>query len=316
MASLLFKDQPEKTEASALTAFSHNKLDRRSEDRPDGCLQDALATKGVQYYAFLKGAALVHNGNVSHEREAIEELNPDFENATLLGWNDHGEPRISITLNPRELQKDDLEFISPRQIYANLSIADETLGELAQAASIHAWVNNSMFCGACGGPTEPKAGGYHRHCSFCEQIYFPRTDPVVIMFVVDEASDRCLMGSSPLFPPNMFSTLAGFVEQAETIEDAVRREVLEESNIKIGRVKYHASQPWPAPHSLMIGCYAEALTTEITFDERELADCRWFTRDEISERIKSTEGEERLSPPPGAIAHRLMRDWLDDVAAI
>lgn len=311
MTSYLFRDQPEQTEPSALTAFSHNKLDRRSEDRPDGCLEEAIVAEGVQYYAFSKGAALVRDGLVLHTRTSLEVLNPDFKNATLLGWNDKGEPRISITLSPSDAQKEDLDFIYPRQIYADIPMPEETLGELAQAASINTWVNNSMFCGACGGPTEPKAGGYHRHCSVCEQTYFPRTDPVVIMFVVDETSDTCLMGRSPHFPPNMYSTLAGFVEQAETIEDAVRREVLEESNIKIGRVRYHASQPWPAPHSLMIGCYAEALTSEITFDERELEDCRWFTRDEIAERLKSTEGDDRLSPPSGAIAYRLMCDWLD-----
>lgn len=311
MTSFLFRDQPEQIEASALTAFSQNKLNRLSEDRPNGCLEEALAADGVQYYAFSSGAALVRDGIVFHTRENIEALDPDFENATLLGWNDQKQPRISITLSPSAAQKEKLDFIYPRQIYADIPLAEETLGELAQAASINAWVNSSMFCGACGGPTEPKAGGYHRHCTSCDRTHFPRTDPVVIMFVVDEASDTCLMGRSPHFLPNMYSTLAGFVEQAETIEDAVRRETLEESNIKIGRVKYHASQPWPAPHSLMIGCYAEALTTEITFDENELEDCRWFTRAEIAERIKSTEGEDRLSPPPGAIAYRLMRDWLD-----
>lgn len=311
MTSFLFKDQPEQTEASALTAFSQNKLDRRSEDRPDGCLEEALVADGVQYYAFSSGATFVNDGRVLHKRENIEPLNPDFENATLLGWNDQKQPRISITLSPSETQKDELNFVFPRKVYSDIPLAEEILGELAQAASINAWVNNSMFCGGCGGPTEPKAGGYHRYCTSCERTYFPRTDPVVIMFVVDEASDRCLMGRSPHFPPNMYSTLAGFVEQAETIEDAVRREVLEESNIKVGRVKYHASQPWPAPHSLMLGCYAEALTTEITFDENELEDCKWFTREELIARLESTEGEDRLSPPEGAIAHRLMRDWLD-----
>lgn len=311
MTSSLFKDQPNQIEASALTAFSQNKLDRLSEDRPDGCLEKALVADGVEYYAFSNGAALVRDELVHHQREHIEALDPDFANATLLGWNDQKQPRISINLNPSEAQKNDLNFVYPRQIYADLKLADETLGELAQAASINAWVNNSMFCGACGNPTIPKAGGYHRYCPSCERTYFPRTDPVVIMFVVDEASDKCLMGRSPHFAPNMYSTLAGFVEQAETIEDAVRREVLEESNIKIGRVKYHASQPWPIPHSLMIGCYAEALTTEITFDKIELEDCKWFTRVELAERLKSTEGDDRLSPPIGAIAHRLMRDWLD-----
>jgi NAD+ diphosphatase len=104
----------------------------------------------------------------------------------------------------------------------------------------------------------PESGGYRRKCQACGHTVFPRTDPVAIMLAVDETRDRCLLGRSPHFPPGMYSCLAGFIEPGETMEDAVRRETLEESGIRIGRVRYHASQPWPMPHSLMIGVYAEA----------------------------------------------------------
>ncbi|KJS21536.1 MAG: DNA mismatch repair protein MutT, partial [Hoeflea sp. BRH_c9] len=158
----------------------------------------------------------------------------------------------------------------------------------------------------------PEAGGYRRKCQACGHVAFPRTDPVGIMLVVDEASDRCLLGRSPHFPPGMFSCLAGFIEPGETIEDAVRRETLEESGIRVGRVRYHASQPWPMPHTLMIGVYAEAISLDITRDTAELEDCRWFDRTETAAMLASVLGEADASaPPPGAIAHRLMRDWLD-----
>jgi NAD+ diphosphatase len=132
------------------------------------------------------------------------------------------------------------------------------------------------------------------------------------MLTIDEARDRCLLGRSPHFPPGMYSCLAGFIEPGETMEDAVRRETMEESGIKVGRVRYHASQPWPMPHSLMIGVYAEAQSLDITRDTAELEDCRWFDRSETEAMLASSLGEADASaPPPGAIAHRLMRDWLD-----
>jgi NAD+ diphosphatase len=158
----------------------------------------------------------------------------------------------------------------------------------------------------------PESGGYRRKCQACGHTVFPRTDPVAIMLAVDETHDRCLLGRSPHFPPGMYSCLAGFIEPGETMEDAVRRETLEESGIRIGRVRYHASQPWPMPHSLMIGVYAEAQSLDITRDTNELEDCRWFDRAETEAMLADVLGETDASaPPPGAIAHRLMRDWLD-----
>ena len=143
----------------------------------------------------------------------------------------------------------------------------------------------------------------------CKSQIFPRTDPVVIMLAVK--GDNCLLGRSPHFAPGWYSCLAGFVEPGETIEQAVRRETFEESGIKIGRVKYHASQPWPFPHSLMIGTYCEALTDKINFDGEELEDCRWFSREEVIKMSENTHPKELRLPPTKSIAAHIMRDWLD-----
>jgi NAD+ diphosphatase len=154
-----------------------------------------------------------------------------------------------------------------------------------------------------------RAGGYKRHCLNCNSEHFPRTDPVAIMLAVTQ--DRCLLGRSPHFIPGMYSALAGFIEPGETIEAAVRRETLEESGIRLGRVAYHASQPWPFPYSLMIGCFGEALNEDISFDGTELEDCRWFGRDEVRAMIAGDASSGIFVPPKAAIAHHLIRAWAE-----
>ena len=161
-----------------------------------------------------------------------------------------------------------------------------------------------------------RGGGVKRHCPSCEVDTFPRTDPVVIMLTVK--GDKCLLGRSPHFPPGMYSALAGFVEAGETIESAVRRETFEESGIRLGKVTYHANQPWPFPHTLMIGCYGEALDEDIVRDEGELEDCRWFTKQEIRAILKgesptNEDGSPQFfCPPTYAIANCLVTDWAND----
>jgi NAD+ diphosphatase len=155
-----------------------------------------------------------------------------------------------------------------------------------------------------------KIGGYRRDCPACGAQHFPRTDPVAIMLTVH--GDRCLLGRQRRFLPGMYSCLAGFIEPGETIEDAVRRETREESGILVGRVDYRASQPWPFPASLMIGCVAEALTTEITRDDEELEDCRWFDRDEVRRMFAGDHPDGLLPPNRIAIAHHLLRGFIAD----
>ena len=153
-------------------------------------------------------------------------------------------------------------------------------------------------------------GGWRRDCPQCKAEHFPRTDPVVIMLA--SSGEHCLLGRSPRFVPTMWSCLAGFIEPGESMEDAVRRETREEAGITCGRVAYFATQPWPFPTSLMIGCHAEALTHEIVVDREELEGARWFSKDEVESMLMRKHPQGLTTPPPVAIAHHIIRAWLED----
>ncbi|MEH3116604.1 MAG: NAD(+) diphosphatase [Methylorubrum populi] len=197
-----------------------------------------------------------------------------------------------------------------RTLAAEGAVAREEQGLLATAKSLLAWHARHRFCAHCGQPTAIAAGGFRRECGACGQHHFPRTDPVAIMLV--RRGGACLLGRGRHFRPGMYSCLAGFIEPGETVEDAVRRETREETGVAVGAVAYHASQPWPFPASLMIGCVAEALSDAITTDPDELEDARWFTRDAVARMIAGTHAEGLTVPPATAIAHLLLRDWVDD----
>ncbi|OYV38026.1 MAG: NADH pyrophosphatase [Rhodospirillales bacterium 20-64-7] len=176
---------------------------------------------------------------------------------------------------------------------------------LAHARGLMHWRQRHRFCGVCGGVCDVKSSGHMMQCTACNAQHFPRTDPAVIMLV--HRGDRALLGHSTRFPKaTMYSTLAGFVEPGETLEEAVQREVFEESGIKVGAVHYHSSQPWPFPGNIMLGFYAEALTEAITIDPEELKDARWFTRQEMREHKQH--GFDL--PRTDSIARRLIEDWL------
>jgi NAD+ diphosphatase len=151
--------------------------------------------------------------------------------------------------------------------------------------------------------------GWKRACPACKAEHFPRTDPVAIMLAV--RGDRGLLGRSGRFAATMWSCLAGFVEPGESLEDAVRRETLEEAGIRCGRVKYLYSQPWPFPMSLMNGCLAEALGDDIKMDANELVDCRWFSKDECAAMLMRKHPDGLTCPPPVAIAHHIIRTWVE-----
>ena len=316
MKSPIFDLKVPHIEPSSLTAFAENRLIRDAENRSDDCLEKAFAAEGVHAYAFAGGRMVL-----KHDRQVLDPLfapyelkalDPDPDNAVLLGYKPNGEPRIAVPVNIDPDNLPDLYKASTaRNIYREGILEGEMLGEAAQGFSLIHWNLTHQFCGKCGSRTEAKSGGYKRVCTACENMLFPRTDPVVIMLVIDEENDRCLLGRNNQFPEGMYSCLAGFVEPGETIENAVRRETQEESGIELGQVRIYASQPWPVPHSLMIGCFAQAQSLDITFDTNELADCRWFDRAETEAMLKRTMGEPGSAPPKGAIAHRLMRDWLD-----
>lgn len=188
-------------------------------------------------------------------------------------------------------------------------VAADHLAPLAEAKALLHWHARRHFCSNCGHPTEVVQGGWRRDCPHCKAQHFPRTDPVVIMLAV--SGDRCLLGRQSRFVQGMWSCLAGFVEPGETIEEAARRETFEEAGIRCGKVRYFASQPWPFPSSLMIGCHAQAISHEIVVDLDELEDARWFSRDEAAAMLMRTHPDGLGTPPPVAIAHHIIRAWVE-----
>jgi NAD+ diphosphatase len=191
---------------------------------------------------------------------------------------------------------------------AQLSADDLAL--FGAARSVLDWHARHRFCARCGKPTAPAKGGWQRDCGECGAQHFPRVDPVAIMLV--ECEGRVLLGRQSRFPPNSFSALAGFVEPGETIEEAVVREVFEEAGVRVRDVQYVASQPWPFPSQLMIGCLGFADSLELAIDHTEIDEARWFTRAEVAEAMaKGHESASFLPPPPQAIAYHLLRRWLE-----
>ena len=176
---------------------------------------------------------------------------------------------------------------------------------IAQAKALIDWHQRHGFCPKCGAPTRVMDAGYRRLCDKCNSEHFPRVDPVVIMLAID--GDACLVGRGKLFPQGMFSALAGFIEPGETIEEAVRRELMEEASVKVGEVSYWATQPWPFPSSLMIGCFAKATSREVKVDQSELAELRWIERKVARELIEGKRVDGIMVPPPIAIAHHLIK---------
>lgn len=215
---------------------------------------------------------------------------------------------ISAPAAEKLVGRDDVAVSELRGMAMQGIVPPDQLSAIAQAKSMVSWHQRHGFCANCGAKSAMAEGGWKRVCPSCKTEHFPRTDPVVIMLV--EKGDKCLLGRQKQFAPGMYSCLAGFVEAAETIEDAVKREIFEESGIRCTDVTYYMTQPWPYPSSLMIGCSARALTEEITIDKMELEDARWFDRDEAMLMWKREHPDGLAGPHPFAIAHHLLGRWL------
>ena len=232
--------------------------------------------------------------------------------ATLifLGLGD-GRAHFAIDATGSSVAPDvDTELVDVRALAPAIASGEAAI--LAEARSLLDWHARPRFCAQCGSPTRVASAGWVRRCPDCRASHFPRTDPVVIMLAIH--GDRALLGRNRRRAGARFSCLAGFVEPGETLEEAVRREVREESGIRCGRVRYLAGQPWPFPSSLMMGFLAEALTEEITVDPEELAEARWVRRDEIREMVARAAGgsddpSQASLPAPIAIAHHICRRW-------
>jgi NAD+ diphosphatase len=202
---------------------------------------------------------------------------------------------------------DDQYFGELRLNMARLSMRDAELA--AMSVGVFAWHRSHQFCARCGEKSEISSAGWQRTCPACNAQHFPRTDPVVIMLIT--RGNKLLIGRSPHWPEGMYSLLAGFMEPGETIEAAVRREVFEETAVDVGKVGYLASQPWPFPSSLMIGCWGEATSEGITIDPKEIEDALWTTREEIMEAW-ANKTPTLVAARKGAIAHFLIKNWLSD----
>jgi NAD+ diphosphatase len=296
--------------------YTGNLIDRASDRRRDAV---ALAADR-DAAAYVVGGELV----VTRKREqggdplfALAEaraLAPPRE-SVFLGLRDRV-PRFGVGLDAAAAEalktRDDLLVTDLRSIAVQGLVAPEHLAPLAEAKAMLAWHGRHRFCANCGAPTAVAEAGWKRACQSCQAEHFPRIDPVVIMLVVQ--GEQCLLGRSARFASAMWSCLAGFVEPGETIEEAVRREVREEAGIICGPVGYFASQPWPFPMSLMIGCHAEALTTEIAVDAGELEGARWFNREEAALMLLRRHPDGLGTPPPVAIAHHIIRAWVEGEA--
>ena len=202
-------------------------------------------------------------------------------------------------------------YVDLRTLMVQDQLGPEELSIAGAARALAEWHANSRHCGHCGSATDVKDGGWRRRCFACGKEFFPRTDPVVIMLVTH--GEKCLISHEPRFKSiqeRMFSTLAGFLEPGEDIEHAVRREVKEEVGLEVGAVTYQESQPWPFPHSLMIGCRAEAAGTDLTLDPNEIAEARWVDRAELGLIMGGRHKEGLTVPGRHAIAHKLLKAFL------
>ena len=292
-------------------------LDRAAERRTDPDVLAALE-QGPDARAYAVAGELVAL------KKTAAELDPLFTLAearalgaagetVFLGLAD-GSGRFGVWLDPRGNDalkaRQDLHVSDLRSIAVQGLVGADHLAALAEAKALLHWHARHRFCATCGHAADVVQGGWRRDCPSCSAQHFPRTDPVVIMLAV--SGDRCLLGRQSRFVPGMWSCLAGFVEPGECMEQAVRRELHEEAGIMCGRVSYFASQPWPFPMSLMIGCHAEALTTDITVDRSELEDARWFDRDEVAAMLLRKHAGGISTPPPVAIAHHIIRAWVEE----
>ena len=300
--------------------FAGNPLDRAEVERRDENWIAEQARDSSSRFLPMRGPNVLVNADATGNGEAAlgwvgwQDLEPHVADASplLLGLQD-GITHFAIDLSRDEPAAEALEALGSYRFEEARAAAENLLsgaeaGIMAQGRAQVNWHNRHGFCSVCGHPTEVRRGGQKRECPACKTEHFPRTDPVIIMVVYD--GDRCLLGQSRgrLQAMNRYSALAGFMDQGEAIEEAVSREVMEEAGIRVRRVRYHSSQPWPFPSSLMIGCHAEADTTSINMDDEEMTDVQWFDRSEVLLALEEKSEKLRL-PGPIAIAHHIIKAW-------
>lgn len=281
-------------------------VDRSGERRKDpDWLADAIGSNDSRFVPVWGEKCLVAGDPprvLLLERSQIGEFVNDQDLIFLGLFRNH--PAFALAMNGTDAPFAELgEFQDLR--YLGTVLRPDEANLAAHARALVLWHSSQVFCGRCGSAARPEAGGNARVCTrdACGHVIFPRVDPAIIVLVTD--GNRCLLGRQASWPEGRYSTIAGFVEPGESLEDAVRREVYEETNVRVGRVSYHSSQPWPFPSSLMLGFVARAGSTRIVLNDSELEDARWFTREELL-----GSGLPKL-PFRISISRRLVDHWIE-----
>jgi len=293
--------------------FSGPYIDRRAEAREAAeWMQEARADPDTRYL-LMRGSAQLVRGAEAPQIAFLEGDHPLVRGApephlVLLGW--FGGVRCVLV----DLAEHEPDALPPETRFEELRplsplLREQDAGLLAYARGLSIWRMRQRFCGVCGSRTAPERAGHVMRCTnpACGQEFFPRIDPAIIVLVTD--GERAMLGRQPGWPPGRYSTIAGFVEPGESLEDAVVREVFEETAVRVTHVDYHSSQPWPFPSSLMLGFLASARADAQIRTGGELDDARWFTREQISQGTP-------LLPPPHAISYHLIAAWFDSGSAI
>ncbi|MEO1709683.1 MAG: NAD(+) diphosphatase [Pseudomonadota bacterium] len=316
------------------TLTASTQLDRQSEKRSDAdYIAERLAAPDARFMVLADHKPVIWSNDERTEggirwfaSDELRKFGLPVQDAVFLGVTksdapDAGAARFSVACTEHRVRNapGGLEHLRPivdlRSLAMNGGAPAEELSLMGLAKGISHWHDNNRCCGLCGGSTEPRDGGWKRKCWACGAEHFPRTDPVVIMAIIDRrenrADDRLLLGHEARFMPNMWSTLAGFLEAGEDIEHAVRRETREEAGITVGAVRYHSSQPWAFPYSLMIGCHGFAETTDLDIDTNEILDARWFSRRDLELMLAGQHPEGLWVPGQQAIARSLVQAFVE-----
>ena len=277
----------------ARMAFIDSPLDRKANGRADAdVIKQRQGHPKARFLQLFGDGVRLEAGQLFTARDGA------VGGSIYLGEDLDHNPWFAISRNTEG------KMLALRPLMVEGTIEPAQLSILAQARSLVHWHDRHGFCAVCGHKTEMSDAGYRRHCPSCKADHFPRTDPVVIMAVTH--GDNILLGRQRAWAPGMYSAVAGFMEPGETIEQAVAREVKEETGIAVGRVSYVASQPWPFPSSLMIGCIAEAASTAISLDDKELENARWFSRADVKLMLEHKHPEGIHASHPWAIAHHVI----------
>jgi len=298
--------------------YTGSLLDRADRNREDThWLESHRHHPNTRYLPFWDlGVAMYRNPDPElywcTNRDLSDELDTDCT-SVFLGIDNDGVACFSILIDEATQQKlvaQNVGFVDARS--AATQLEDGRAAIVAQARSLLNWHSQNPFCTRCGSRTRSQMAGSQRTCtnSDCDVVIFPRIDPVVIMLVVSADGEHCLLGRNPGYPGRLVSALAGYMEAGESIEEAVRRELLEEAGVSVGAVRYFTSQPWPFPATLMIGCFAMAEDLELDVNLQELESAQWFSKKEVKE-LFAGQDQEFSAPRSIAIAHHLIKHWLN-----